>query len=145
MLEEQCWKSSVGRAEGNAFLRDFFIKRVKTHQGVCEIFPVDLNKNANGLRAPLSTNPSTELGLQQAEPAEHLPPTLVLACETLQARTRSLVTYPTKGINRHASSAKKSKHSGVSNGTHFYLMYLHMPCISTKVFLSLTGKLSSLC
>jgi putative transposase len=48
----------------------------ETHQGVCEIFPADLNKNANGLRAPLSANPSTAPEQSQDEPSEHLPPTL---------------------------------------------------------------------
>lgn len=58
----------------------------ETHQPVCEIFPVDLNKNANGLRAPLSENPTTEPELLRDEPCEHLPPTLARCLRDFAAK-----------------------------------------------------------
>ncbi len=72
----------------------------ETHQAVCEIFPVDLNKNANGIRAALSETPPIETEVLQDGPSENLPPTLARCLRDFAAKNTLAGYIPFEGNNQ---------------------------------------------
>ncbi len=58
-----------------------------THQQVCEIHPVDLNRNASGLRSVIPNREQVDIEKQNDDPSDALPPTLARCLRDFASKT----------------------------------------------------------